>query len=574
MCAYRTARALSLLVAAALLLGACAKSKLPPPVPEPPDSAPIQVISPPAEPVSAIARLILDVPLGDSPHLPGRTPSRVGGVSPRGPQSLAVAEGGDLWLLDQANSRLMRFTAGEYQDSLALPWLSEWSGSLLTLGDRFLLRSGSMEYLLDQQGRILARQHPSDGASFYPTKRPDQEAWGKGAAALGQDGHGLVYVREAQNATVMLTRKDGDGRLWASAHEPQAGALVDWHVSPAGGLYTLTWVWGEGRIERALVHEVLPPLAPPPAQGPALAAAPPTALGLPVPTTVRITPPGWFEVTVTDPVALNNLWFMLSRSRLENEPPSAHAERPFRLSLTLPGGGTQAIELYHYSGVMDGQRIAGDHPEAMQLLSALVYSPQAIRQALADAAVSVAIADLPGVVRALTAQEKQALAGALEGARPVNPASAPQPLEQPFPRYSLRLADVGWQASLELRGDRHLSIGREGALLTSSKVAELIRGALPVPQPVEGDVALLYWAERLEVNGQDLTRWQATVVRHLLGVAQRPEQPLTHAAPLTFTFYLDGKPHEVQVDAKGFVYAGKRYERPGLTDLAGLQGVP
>jgi len=186
---------------------------------------------------------------------------------------------------------------------------------------------------------------------------------------------------------------------------------------------------------------------------------------------------------------------------------------------------------------------------------------------------------LPDVAEAehrLTATELDLLRSGLAGAFPVSESELPGGLEEPFPRYEVAIGNT----TVQLRGDRHGSVGRLGAFAHDGSLAALVRRLLPVPLLSAGDPRSLFLADRVsfEQDGrpgsQDISRWKATIVRTLTGSASlQPDPPGEPDATFTFVF-AGSRTESVRVTAGAYTYRGTRYSRPGALSLVYLRGVP
>lgn len=546
-----------------LLLAGCTKPSAPreptPPPAGPPSSA---------EPVRYEApRLLLDLPLGNDPDQPGGLPSRVGGVSPRGPLALAARHAGAIYLLDQAKGRVLYYEQGKLTEQFATPWVDDQVGDLRLVPEGLVVAGAYQEFTLEG-GRIV------DIRQQAPPAEPVIDM-GKGPYLLGTDGTHR-YERVMGNTGPILRRVSQAGAVLAEVPFEDRGEFIDWAITPQGGVYALVWRWGNDAIERALVYEMLPPLAEPTAAAPPTEPPAPSLFNRPVPARIRLLAPDWDPVEVTDEVDRWNLWRLLATAGPATGQMTPQHQKVARLEAGFADGSSLTMEIYPDLIAVEGSLYSvGLYPGLHRQVASLIYSRKGLAAALKDAqSASVTLADLPGVEKALSPFQRKQLSESLKDVIPVSPYSAPRPLEPPFPQYAIRLEGEGWKATLLLRGDRHLALGWEGAVAHSGRLASRVRSWLPVPELKAEEVAYLYLADRLEIGpGNDLTRWKATVVRRLLNL-----QPAQNAAffkePLTLTFYVKGEKRIVQVDAGGFTYAGKRYALPGLTDLACLQGVP
>lgn len=533
---------------------------------------------------------LLDLPLGPEVDRPGATPERVGGISPQGPLSFATGPGESIYLLDSARGRILKYGNGRLKKVIDAPFLEEAPGSLLIHNGLIYVRDGRVEYEIAEDGRIRRMGFTGEGA-IYPRPRP------AGPILSRADETGNGYNAEYVSGVWTVRRVDGRGRETARAPAPPG--VVDWYVSPEGGVYALTWTYDSGlthdsgTITRAAVHRVLAPVraleeSSPDHEVTGSAAEPPIALGYPAPHFLQVRTPGWPATEIRDPVVINNLWRLLSHlGKPEPVPEWLRASKDlttFTVTAHLPGGAGPEF-LFGDHGIVAGDRYYQGSPAAAasSLLASMVFSPVNLMLVVASGPVWVTIPDLPGIARELTATERRQLGDAiLAGSFRAGRHEPPQPLEDPFPRYALRIGlKGGGEATATLAGDRYLYLrGRGVAVAHRGQVARLVREWLPVPTEPKvrpDEVAYLYGATSLTIAqggyAQDLTRWKATVVRALLGASPTDSTPVS-GEPLLLTFTVAGKPHEVIVTEEGFSYGGKDYRRPGLLWLAHLQGVP
>lgn len=551
--------------------------------------------------------LLLDLPLGPEPDLPGATPDRVGGVSAKGPLSFAIGPGESIHLLDSARGRVLVYKGDLLQKSADLPFLGEEPNDLVLHGGRIYVHDGSGEYEVAGDGAIRRIGRPLDDGTIYPRLGhgaflgrergnrllpPDSER----AGLIGYDGEGNRYVStEKANTGWTVRRLDQDGKETARAALPP-GQIVEWYVTSEGGLYALTWTYApqpdyllRSAVARAAVYRVLAPIASAKETGSGgnagfAAAEPPVAFGLPAPLSLDVWAPGWPPLEIRDPVFINNLWRLLGG--MDPEPISDRLSRPgytvgFGVTANLPGGAGHEILFYSSAGIKskdrwyDGVGVGA----AASLLGSAVFTPSRLAEAITSGPVAVTIPDLPGVTKELTPQERRQLAAGVARSFRAGLWEPPQPLEEPFPRYAVSIEAGGDEkVTVALAGDRHLYMqDRTVALAHPGDPARLVREWLPVPDARPGELAYLYRATSLSITQggltQDLTRWKATVVRTLLQVRDSGSDPAADD-PFTLTFTVDGKPHIVEITGDGFSYSGKTYKRRGLLNLARLQGVP
>lgn len=540
--------------------------------------------------------VVLDLPLGPEPGVPGVTSSRLGGMSPAGPLSFAVGEG-EIHVLDSTRGRILQYRNNKQLVRIVdVPFLTgEAPGSLLFDGGLLYVRDGQLEYEIDRDGRIL-RVGLAGKGTIYPRPRELPGPTGNDKALdfqghlLGMDQAGNRYVLALTNARGWMVRRlDGAGRETGRAVAPP-GNVVDWYVTPEGGVHALTWDWGEGTIVRADVYRVLsapaPQAGPAGGQGSGVAAQSPVALGYEPPRAVRVRTPGWLSVEVADPVFIHNLWLLLSLMKADSPAvtPLPEEGTAFTVTALLPGGEEREFVLDD-KGVLQGAiRHWGLTTEAARgLVAGALFTPTYLIHAIALGPVSVAVTDLPGVSRELNLEERSSLMEALAGSFRAGRYEPPQPLpEEPFPRYALRMGLPGNEATVSLAGERYLYLhGGAVALAHRGEVTRLVRQWLPVPDARPDELAYLYRATSLTVSqgGQpeDLTRWKATVVRALLLGNDREGYVMTYPEdePMLLTFTVEGKPHVVRVTRDGFTQAGHMYRRRGLIQqISPLRGVP
>lgn len=549
---------------------------------------------------------ILDLPLGPEPHLPGATPERVGGVSPGGPLSFSMGSAESIHILDSARGRILRYRKEQLDRIIETPFLGEKPGRLLLHDGLMYVRDGQVEYEIAENGEIR-RVGPAGAGTIYPRPRPaglivgrdqdvDQATFGREKElalkghGLGSDASGNSYNIAQMRVVWAIRRSDNAGRETARAPVPPE--VVDWYLTPEGGVYALSWTRdGSGSVTRTAVYRVLAPVWAdrngPGGDGSAtVPVEPPLAFGLPAPLSLEVRMAGWLPVEIRDRVYIGNLWRLFGRLEPEPAPEWLRASKTppaFTVTARLPGGAafeiTSAAE-----GVMCGDiwyrgPIAG---ATSSLLAGAVFSPENLMLAIASRPVSVAIPDLPGVSRRLNLEERRQLADALKGSFRAGRYEPPQPLEYPFPRYIVGIGlEGGGEADVALDGDRYLSLhGGNTAMAHGGQLARLVREWLPAPGARPEEPAYLYRATRLALDHQgdtqDLTRWKATVVRALLNFDREWYVPIyPEEYPVVLTFTVDERPHTVRITRDGFSYAGKTYQRRGLIQaVLSLRGVP
>lgn len=521
-------------------------------------------------------RLILDLAPGEDPDVPGQLPSRVGGIAHRGPLALAV-EGSSLYLVDAAKSRIMEYDLrGRLAGTIPTPWLDDQLVDLAVSPWGLVVTLPRVQYTVADDGRLLE----VSARSWAADPQPDP---GKGPWPIGKDRHGFLYDRDARSTTEPVVRRlDRDGRPVASLPIRELGEVHDWYISRDGGLYALTYLWGQDGIERVRAFEVFPPLTISSGPGGMDPIPAPAVLGHPLPPHIRLSTADWPPLAVAAEADRWSIWQLLASAE-----PIGEAEGPFSdwgprnrnlsIDATLNDGSTLSMTVrndeLHLAGMRyripfyDGLYAVVDH---------LRLSAEALQAALTEAdSVRLALLDLPGVERELTPQERDQLRRSLAGVIPASNAAGPQPLDPPFPRYGIRLEGTDWQATLLLHGERYLDREGGGSALHDGELFRVVRELLPVPPLEPADAGYLYLADRLEIGqGSDLTRWKNTVVRMLVGPEVVTGYQGGSAEPFLLTFWVKGEPVEVRVDADGFTYRGVHYPHRGLWVIPSLQGVP
>ena len=534
------------------------------------DSHPVQAGTVPTR----VPRLLLDLPVGDSPDRPGVLPSRVGGVAERGPLALAV-ENGLIYLADAAVNRIRVYDLqGGQAGAISAPWLDDQVVDLATAPAGLVVASPGVRYLVDRDGRLL---EVGDA--------PQATGWtiheGKGPFPIGEDRFGNQYLRQAPDeGGLVIRRVSPDGRA-VSADAAGLGEVRDWYISRDGALYALAYQWGTEGLERARVFEVLPSVTVSSGPGGVDPYPAPEVAGYTLPQSLRLTADDWPVLDVTAEVDRWNLWQLLAGATPVEDPDAPAADwgprnRSVAIEARLPDGSALALSVRNDELTLDGRRYRIPFPDAVwATVEHLRLSAESLDAALGDAAtVRIVLPDLPGMERELAAAERDRIRRSLAGAVPASNAAGPQPLDPPFPRYALELEGEGWSATLVLRGERHLQRKDGGSALHSGELTGLVAELLPVPAMAPDDVGYLYLADRLDIgDGHDLTRWKNTVVRYLIG-AQTAVTGYQGDDAFTLTFWVNGEPLAVDVDETGFTYRGAHYPRMGLTALSALQGVP
>src|SRR2546423_4712795 len=122
-------------------------------------------------------RLLLSIPYAPpTVDKLGATATRIGGVTPRGPGSLAVDETDRIYIWDRARLRVVVYGGGKLERAIPVPYVEQEANALLVDGDRLYLRAGSdrfasIEYEIDGPTGALIRAVSSEGGSIYPRRR-------------------------------------------------------------------------------------------------------------------------------------------------------------------------------------------------------------------------------------------------------------------------------------------------------------------------------------------------------------------------------------------------------------------
>jgi hypothetical protein len=497
-----------------------------------------------------------------------------------GPAGIAVTEDGTLVLLDSVRHRLLLYEQQKLVGSVALPFLLEGAGRLMVDGDLIYVTSGDLAFAVDFEGRI--QRISGEGPEvLYPRPRGAVAPLGKGdTASIGRDRYGNTYTRSLDKDGNAITRQSG-GKA-QTAREPDGA--VDVCVADDGAVYALAWTWGEDIIAEISVARIMDPVTLPwwqrlldrtgAGRSPS-AELPRPAESKALPNSIIVEREGAplqeFRATA-DQVLIHNLWQFLSLMQSLSVEPG----RPF-YSLRADA---EDFMLWSEIVVTRGKAYYWPGRGAIQMLDEALHSPAVLSRLAGSQTLSVAIPDLPGQKVGLTAQQAAQIAGALAKMFPGGRHEPPQPLEPSFPQYAVQIGSGlpgAGPVTLNLAGDRFWSTGAGTVLADDGLLAQLAKSFLPLPDLRAGSVEALYRASRLTLvsggRSTDLTRWKNTVVRALLGTGEGGAPGfLMEGFDLVFT--VDGRQEEVRVTAEGFSYRGVKHKRPGLTSLAGLQGVP
>lgn len=531
-----------------------------------------------ATPRTEVPEILLDVAIQPPvSERPGWTTSRVGGVTSMGPSSLAVDRDGLVYLWDQARLRVVVYDKGRFVREIPLLYVSPDAQGLLIFADRLYLTERAtppsaepdrmaLEHEVDvATGGVLRVALSGVAASIYPRTRAHQPRGVPPLRDLGEDALGFRYQYDTSSSIRVFRRLDGNGGVLAESVEPVPNFLTDWYVAADGGLYGL--VDRSAADGHVFVYRLLAPAGIAPREVASAVTVTPSVSGFGIPDRVSVVytglPQG--ELAAREREAL---WWLLSLTREAPDRPAP--DRPvLRLSASWADG--RKIEI-----ASDGRRASIDGRPLLATITALdpiaawSVSRPASLAALARNGATIELTDLQ-VARILSPGEREALASAIESSFWVRERELPRPLEDPFPRYRLRLAGT---VSLQPIGDRYAALDQSGAL-AGQPYGELARSWLPVP-PLAGP-AELFAADHVVIRDptgeQDITRWKASIVRALVGVSSPGTYP--GEGPFTLTFSFGGARTEtLSVDSRGFMYRGVFYPRTGLLSILGYRGVP
>ena len=526
---------------------------------------------------------ILTVNTGTALDSPASSSSRVGGVSPLGPVSMAVTGDGTLVLLDSVRHRLLLYKQQRLVRRVALPFLDEQAGLLMADGDLIYVTSDNIAFAVDLDGRIQ-RISAKGTTGLYPRDRGVVAHLGKGeTVSVGHDRYGNTYTRTLDNDGYLITRQSG-GKTQA-AREP--GDTVDVYVADDGAVYTLSWAWDQDAITAVSVSRVMEPVTVSFWQrvlgrGSAgketrseQAPAPRVMLTKGLPNSIVVerqgAPPQEFG-SATAPVLIHNLWRFLSLM----EPAGVVPGKAFY----RVRAAAEDFMLWSEIVVTGGKAYYWPGRGAIQMLDEAVYAPAVLSRLAGDQGASLAILDLPGRTVALTGQQSDQVAGALAQTFPGGRYEPPQPLEPSFPEYAVQITPAlpgAGPVTLRLVGEYFWTSSGGTVLVDDGRLARLVKGLLPLPELRAGSVEWLYRASSVKIvsggRPNDLTRWKNTVVRALLGLGETGAPGFAMEA-FDLVFVVDGREEKVRVTAEGFTYRGVQHRRPGLTTLASLMGVP
>jgi hypothetical protein len=355
--------------------------------------------------------------------------------------------------------------------------------------------------------------------------------------------------------------------------------VADTYVTGGGAVYDLRYAYGGGLVERVRVVRLLGAVGPRPAETAAPAADRPRFAGKDAPTSIEVTSAHELPPATLSGTDARSIWWLVSLSRTDPYygTVAAPGDQAYRLTATFADASMMTLAIDATVTVAGTARF-GTSPLIERGLAHMLSRPAFTAAALRRYGAKIRTPDLPGTERALTAAEVDAFAAALDGAFATTFFERYIPLEDPFPRRQITIAYPAATVLLQDVGDRYLRTARHrhGAMVHDGRASALLRQWLPAPSFARDDPAVLYTAERVTLPDQDISRWKASIVRALVVPTPYPAQGIWDPqGPLVFTFTLPGGRTEVvRVDARGYSFAGRTYERFGLLDLHGLKGVP
>jgi len=510
----------------------------------------------------------------------GATATRIGGVTARGPASLAVDENDRVYIWDRARLRVAVYANGRFERAIPMPWVEQNADALLVAAGRLYLRAttqvGIIEYEIDGATGALLRAVSSDSGSIYPRRRmtPQRSATHDtfGADAANLD---YRYTFVDQGANSRYERVDLARGVLAYALEPAPQKLIDAYPRADGALYELASDYGG--VGSVYVYALLAPSAATrPTSPPPGTAAAPVAFGRPVPDRLTATLAGAGSVDL-DARSRMAAWALASLAK-ERTDLAAAPQNPLFVAQWNDGS---RLEIVVSAGLLfaQGKTYFGPAAAYEQLASYALASPPRLAE-LAARGATIRITDLTGLQRALTTGEIAELRASLSKGFNVSEGELPFVLEDPFPLYEIMLGDV----VIRFRGDDYGSVGerRTGAFVHDGTLDDLARRWLPVPALAVDDPHSLFLADDVtfeqpgRVALQDITRWKASLVRALTaepGPTGSPE--LVEEPPATLVFrFASGRVETVIVRPGEFTYRGKVIPLRGVMYLVYYRGVP
>ena len=529
-------------------------------------------------------RLLLSIPYAPpTVDKLGATAARIGGVTPRGPRSLAVDENDRIYIWDRARLRIVVYGGGKFERAISLPYVEQEADALLVDGDRLYLRavsylSGTIEYEIDAATGALVRAMSTDGGSIYPRRRTTPQASAT-HDTFGADAASLDYRYKSigQGPSSRYERVDLGRGVLAYALEPAPEKLIDAYPRADGALFELAADYGG--VGSVYVYALLPPsaAASAPSSSPVPATAP-VAFGRPVPDRLTATMVGAGSIDL-DARSRTAIWWLASLVKERTDLAMAPQE-PLLVARWNDGS---RLEVVVSGGLLfaDSKIYFGPATAYEQVAAYLLSAPARLVE-LALRGATVRIADLPGVQRALTAAEIAELRLSLSKGFSVYECELPFMLEFPFPLYEIVLGDV----VIRLHGDDYGSVGegqrRIAAFVHDGTLDDLARRWLPAPALGVEDPRSLFLADKVtfEQPGyfdlEDISRWKASLVRALNAEPGDPRSPEPAGEPpatLVFRFP-SGRVETVIVSPGSFSYRGRVIPLHGVMYLVYYRGVP
>jgi hypothetical protein len=511
----------------------------------------------------------------------GATTGRVGGITPRGPRSLAVDEKDRVYIWDRARLRVAVYGSGRFERAIPMPWVEQDADALLVAGGRLYLRAatqvGIIEYEIDGATGALLRAVSSANSSIYPRRRTSPPPYATGHT-FGADAAGLdyVYATIAQNATTRYERVDIARGALAYALEPAPQKMVDAYARADGALYELAADYGG--VGSVYVYALLAPSASGAQSPSSVSPTAPVSFGRSVPDRLTATLPAAGSVDL-DSRSRTAVWWLASLAKERTDLPAP----PYQPAFVARWNDGSTLEIVVSASLLfvDGKVYVGPATIYEELASYALASPSRLAE-LAAGGAAVRIADLPNQQRGLTAAEIAELSASLSKGFSVSEGELPGVLELPFPRYEIVIGPV----VVRLRGEDYGSIGegqsRTGAFVHDGKLDDLARRWLPVPALAVDDPHFLFLADKVtfeqpgRVDLQDISRWKASLVRALTaepGPTGSPE--LVEEPPATLVFrFASGRVETVIVRPGEFTYRGKVIPLRGVMYLVYYRGVP
>jgi len=571
---------------------ACAQAEAPPsasPTPEPTIVAvagpsatpsPAPAASPAGTPRVETSRIVLDVAIGPGYEQPAANAVRVGGVTSRGPMSFAVDSDGRIYVWDSVRVRILVYEAGRLARVLPEPFVDPSAAALLAHGGRLYLRyPGGGDFVADYEIDATSGDLLRLAKDSYPRTR-SAPTWpiDKGPTpSMGGDLLGNTYQHERLTHGYEVKRLDRSGAVVAVGSYATTDLAFDTYITADGSVYDLRQEFDGGTPTRVRVTRVLGPAGAAPPESAAPITDRPLFAGRQAPTTIEVVAaPALPPATLTGEDAYA-LWWLLSRSW--NEPAIATfpvSKDAYRLKASWPDGSS--LDIRFDMTVMEAGTTRLRSALVDRALPHVLSRPRYSIDALRRNGGGIRMADVPSSERDLTRGEIDAFVDALGAAHVTTFDEHHALLEHPFPRRQLVVAYPAGTFTLEDAGDRWVqaAAGDGLAMFHDGRASTLLRQWLPTPSFARDDPAILFTAEKVTLPDQDISRWKASIVRALvLPSSSTGQGSWSDQGPLTFTFSLPGGRTEVvRVDAKGYTFAGRTYEKLGLLDLHGARGVP